>query len=265
MARVGVGAAVLLAFASVQACSSSSHAAKPTASTTTPTSVTPLDVAEYPSALHLDPERVLGAFLDVQYGDSSAAHWYLGFGDSRRGQTAELEVEALASTSAQASGYCAAIAGPAAFFMTGKPYALAIAGEVKVPLAASPGSVSFQSAPFTAVSCPKPAGPRVDPLRANEPRTSNDAIDRFVGFLDKYYRTVGASEADAWYAGYEYAGTGTKIAVLVHDPTAAAGTSRCDTVRPLAGWLLGPFAKQFTLQVRGASGSGSTSWAAVNC
>ena len=65
--------------------------------------------------------------------------------------------------------------------------------------------------------------------------------------------------------GYAYVGTGSKIAVLVHDQTAAAGTRRCDIVRPLAGWLLGPFAKQLTLQVRGVSRSGSTSWAAVNC
>jgi hypothetical protein len=263
--RVGVCAAVLLAFGSLQACSKSTHPAKATASTTTPTSAARVAVADFPRALHLDPERVLTAFLDLQYGDSSAAHRYMGFANSRSGQTVQLEVDALASTSAQASRDCAAIAGPAAFFMKGVTYALVIAGEVSVASAASPGSVSFQPATFKPVSCPKPEVPLVDPIRANEPRTSGSAVDRFVGFLSKYYRAIGASDADSWYAGYAYAGTGTKIEVDVHDPTAAVGTTRCDTVRPLAAWLLGPFAKQFTVQVRGTSGAGSTSWPAANC
>jgi hypothetical protein len=41
--------------------------------------VAALDIAGFPTALQLDPERVFVAFLDVQYGDSSASHWYLGF------------------------------------------------------------------------------------------------------------------------------------------------------------------------------------------
>ena len=83
-----------------------------------------------------------------------------------------------------------------------------------------------------------PGGPPVDPAQANEPRTSAEAIDRFVQFLGKYYDAVGASQSDSWYAGYAYPGTGTKIEVEVHDPTAALGSKRCDTLQPLANWLL---------------------------
>jgi hypothetical protein len=264
--RVGIAAAVL-AFGSLQACASSTDAANATAPTTARPGVAPLDIAGFPTALQLDPERVFIAFLDLQYGDRSSSHWYLGFAhsESESGQTVQLEVDALASTSDQASRYCAAIAGAAAYFMQSTTYALVIAGEVSVTSAENPGSVSFRPAKFEPTPCPKPVGALVDPVRENEPRTPDDAIDRFVRFLDKYYREVGASDADSWYAGYAYAGTGTKISVAVHDPTAALGTKRCDTVRPLADWLLGPFAKQFTLQVRGTSSTESTSWPAVNC
>jgi hypothetical protein len=265
IARVGMCAAVLLGIGSLAACSSSSYPSGVPASTTTRAGEASPGVAGYPTALHLDPKRVFTAFVDMQYGDGSASHWSLGLGYSEGGHAVQLDVDALASTPDQVRRYCAEIAGPAAFFMKGVTYSLLVTGEVKVESAASPGSVTFQPARFKSGSCPKPSGPLVDPVRANAPRTSNDAIDRFLRFLDKYYSEVGPGHADAWYAGYAYAGTGTNISVGVRDSTPALGTKRCDTVRPLGEWLLGPFAKQFTLQVRGASDTGSTSWPAVNC
>jgi hypothetical protein len=84
---------------------------------------------------------------------------------------------------AQRSGaerYCAAIAGAAAYFMQSTTYALVIAGEASVTSAENPGSVSFRPAKFEPTPCPKPVGALVDPVRANEPRTPDDAINRFV-------------------------------------------------------------------------------------
>ncbi len=265
IARVGICAAITLAVGSLQACGNSTHAANATASTATGPRVTPFDVAGFPSDLQLEPERVFIAFVDMQYGERSVSRWYMGFGTNNRGQTVKLEVDALAPTADQANRYCAAIAGAAAFFMKGVQYTLVIAGERSVASAASPGVVLFKPATYKPVSCPRPDGPLVDPARANEPRTSDDAISRFVQFLDKYYGAFGVAGSGSWYAGYAYPGTGTKIAVNVHDRTGALAIKRCDTVRPLADWLLGPFAKQFTVQVRGVSGTGSTSWPAVNC
>jgi hypothetical protein len=262
--RAGICATVLLAFGSLAACSSSSHA-KSTTSTTTGTPGTggsAVDVAGFPNALHLDPVRVLRTFVDQQYGDGTPAHWYQGLGQS--GQPVSLAIDALASTADQARGYCAAIAGPAAFFMKGVPYTLVVSGEVSVPAGGS-GAVSFQPAKFKPVSCPKPTGPLVDPVRANAPRSSNGAIDRFFNFLYKYYSASDAPPADSWYAGSAYVGTGTKIAVDVRDATAALGIKRCATVEPLAAWLLGPFAKQFTVQVSGMTATARPSWPAVNC
>ena len=254
-----------LAVASVAACSSRAHTAKAPTSATTTTRVAPRLAAGFPRELRLDPERVFAAVVDLQYGDRSDSHWYMGFGASTSGRTVQLEVDALAATRGEASRDCTAIAGPAAFFMKGATYSLEITGEIRVVSAANQGAVTFRPANFAPVSCSKPAGPLVDPIRASEPRTSDEAVDRFLGFLDKYYLGLGASDTDSWYAGYAYLGTGTAIAVNVHDRTAALGRKRCDTVRPLGDWLLGPFAKQLPLQVRGTSRSGSTAWPAVNC
>ena len=150
--------------------------------------------------------------------------------------------------------------------MKGRKYSLVVNGEVRVVSATNQGVVSFRPAKFQAGGMPETRWTGGRPgARANEPRTSDAAVDRFLGFLDKYYRGISAAGSDSWYAGYAYVGPSTKIAVGVHDRTEALGVERCDTVRPLAAWLLGPFANRFTVQVRGTSPSGSAVWPAVNC
>ena len=114
-AGAAISVAATVAVVSLAACSSSVGSANATTTTnrttTTAPRVAPADSAGFPAELRLVPEGVFAAFVDLQYGDRSDSHWFMGFGASPSGDTLQLEVDALAATRDEASRDCAAIAG----------------------------------------------------------------------------------------------------------------------------------------------------------
>jgi hypothetical protein len=183
------------------------------------------------------------------------ATWYAGGGfEAKNLNELELETFVYASSARAARRYCTPLASAAAFFMQGHRYTLKLTGRTHLTSGVV-GDAKF--APFT---CPAYTGAITDPIPASVPGTFAAAEQHLTKFLNEYLGTFGNRGPDAWlFTADASAGVAT---LGVTDATPAKGLLRCKTLRPLARWLLGHFAKQETIRV---AGSGNATWDAVTC
>jgi len=183
------------------------------------------------------------------------ATWYAGGGFSALSlNKLELDMFVYATSAGAARRYCAPMASAAAFFMQGHQYTMKVSGRTHL------GSGFVGNAKFADFTCPKHTGAITDPVPASIPTTFAAAEKQLAKFLNEYLGTFGNSGPDSWLFTADAAGGVTTVGVT--DATPAKGLLRCKTLRPLAGWLLGQFAKRETIRVAGA---GNATWAAATC